>query len=834
MDYEFENIQFNSDIPIKIFVHNLNYTQNHWHDALEILFVLDGSIHIGIGNSVYQLRKEDLIVINPNEIHTTSAQNANLVLALQISSDWLNKYPVFKGIRLSCNSCISKRHLHMNLIRKLLAQMMWVYNNGSSCFELKLQSYLFELLYQLFVYFKNETSNPVTDAGDKYMPRLSNIIHYLHDNYEKDITLGDLADQEYLSASYISRFFKKYIGTTFKEYMIRLRLEHAVRDLLFTDKSIAQLSFDNGFPNTNSFLNAFKEAYHEAPSLYRKKAKADYQYLYGPNPRSNNYSEIANFDMFSSLYKYLTWNQNSEISGDTLNSHVLNLGEVDLTVAPSRLLHTWRNLVTIGKAKDALQPAIQEQLKMVQKEIGFRYIRFHGILDDEMELYHEDGEGRPFLKFAYVDRLIDFLYSIGLIPFIELSFLPEKLARNKHTVFQNRPSFISMPDDMEKWCFLIRGLLLHCIERYGQEQVEEWRFEFWNEPDMQDMFWYDSDAEYYAFYRDTYRTMKSISGQLQLGGPAVCDLTKAASWLADYFAYCKAERCLPDFFSFHCYIHSADLTEIHSSIYSGINRITLSTDPNYLKNAISHIKGLVSAYDYDFSRLHMTEWNASPSHRDLSRDTLFMAAFIVKNILENMDTVNSFGYWAVSDFLEEFPVPKEIFHGGMGLITAGGIKKAGYHALFFLSLLGPDKIASGSGYYITSSPEGYQILLYNYFHYDSLYCSMDHSGITHTDRYGIFKDTANHTLALTLTGLPEASYRMIEHTLSRSHGSSFDAWVDMGCPEDITEEKTAYLKSISVPHYRETTDFIKDSYVLQRCLTPHELRMIQIIRIDNC
>ncbi len=833
MDYEFENIQFNSDIPIKIFVHNLNYTQNHWHDALEILFVLEGSIHIGIGNSVHQLQKEDLIVINPNEIHTTSAHSGNLVLALQISSDWLNKYPVFRGLHLSCNSCSSKKHLHMNQIRKLLAQMMWVYNNQSSCFELKLQSYLFELLYQLFVYFKDDSVNPATDPGDKYMPRLSNIIHYLHENYNKDITLGDLAEQEYLSASYISRFFKKYIGTTFKEYIIRLRLEHAVRDLLFTDKSIAQLSFDNGFPNTNSFLYAFKEAYHETPSLYRKKAKADYQYLYGPVSKANNYLELVNIDIFSSLYKYLVWNQSNEASDDAAHTNMLKPEDIDLADPdpPVRLLHTWKNLMTIGKARDVLQPAIQEQLKMVQREIGFRYIRFHGILDDEMELYHEDEDGRPLLDFTCLDRVIDFLCGIGLKPFLELSFIPEKLARRKHTVFHNRPSYISMPDDMEKWCFLIRGLLLHCIERYGEEQVEEWRFEFWNEPDLQDMFWYDSAAEYYFFYKETYRVVKGISPKLQLGGPAICDLSGAASWLRDYFAYCDTENCLPDFFSFHCYIHLADLTEIHSSFFSKNNRITLSADPDYLRNAISQIRALVSSYGYGSDRLYMTEWNASPSHRDLSRDTLFMASFLVKNILENMDSVNSFGYWAISDFLEEFPIPRECFHGGMGVITASGIKKAGYYAFFFLERLGSKKIASGPGYYITSGGGGCQVLLYNYFHYDPLYCSMDHSGISHIDRYSIFKDAANHTLQLRLSGLPQGPCRIIERTLNRSHGSSFDAWVDMGCPEDMTAEHTEYLKSISVPHYHETVEHIKGSYLLQRCLTPHELRLIEFISL---
>ncbi len=456
MNYTFEKIQFNSDIPIRIFVHNLNYTQNHWHDALEILFVLDGTIHIGIGNSIYQLQKEDLIVINPGEIHTTSAQDANLVLALQISNEWLGKYPAFKGIQLSCNSCISENPLPLNQLRKLLAQMMWVYNNQSTGFEFKLQSYLFELLYQLFISFDSGKPQQSLSENEKYMSRLSNIIHFLQDNYEKDITLQDLADKEFLSVSYLSRFL--YIGTSFKDYIIRLRLEHAVKDLLFTEKSISQLSYDNGFPNTNSFLSAFRETYQDAPSTYRKKATADFRFLYGPNLKSENYFEIVNFDMFSSLYKYLTWNINNETSNNNRNSAITNLGEADISAETIKVPDTWRNLMTIGKAKDALNPVIQEQLAMVQSEIGFRYLRFHGIFDDEMLIYHEDASGDPVLDFTYIDQLVDYLYKINVQPFIELSFMPELLARHKHTVFDNRPSVISMPKDIDKWCNLLRIL----------------------------------------------------------------------------------------------------------------------------------------------------------------------------------------------------------------------------------------------------------------------------------------------------------------------------------------------------------------------------------------
>lgn len=834
MNNIFENIQFNSDIPIRIFLHNLNYTQNHWHDALEILFMLDGTIHIGIENLVCQLHKEDLIVINPNEMHTTSSSNANLVLVLQISNDWLNKYSAFKGVKISCNSSIHGQSLHMNQIRKLLAQMMWVYNNQSLYFELKLQSYLFELLYQLFTYFKTDEIQQGMGESDKYMPRLSNIIHFIHQNYAQDISLQDLAAKEFLSVSYISRFFKKHIGTSYKEYVIRIRLEHAVKDLLFTDKSIAQLSYDHGFPNTNSFLNAFKETYHVAPSIYRKDSKADFQFLYGSNyaslPVKSNYFELANFDIFKSLYKYLTWNTNTEISNTLVHPVGSNIIHVDLSGATSCQSLSWKMSTSIGKAKDVLNPIIQEQLTMVQSEIGFRSIRFHGLFDDEMMVYREDESGNPLLDFSHIDQTIDFLMSIGLEPFFEIGFMPELLAKNKNTVFSSRKSFISIPNDINKWCFLVERFISHCIDRYGLTKVKEWYFEFWNEPNLT-MFWNDSDMDYLSFYYDTFRAIKNVSSDLMVGGPAICNLSDMEDWISRYFDFCAGKNCLPDFFTYHFYIHNSCSDEVYYSYSSGLKRITLSEDADYLSKIIKQMSAVLSDHNYHADKVHITEWNASPSHRDLNHDTLFMASYIVKNILENMASVSSMAFWTISDFIEEFPIPKECFHGGLGVITANGIKKAGYHAFSFLNLLGTNKVTSGPGYYITSDSRGFQILLYNYCHFDPLYCSMDHSGISYKDRYRIFKDSFDKSMQISLTGLEDASYKIIERTVNRSQGSSFDAWVDMGSPEDMTLEHIEYLKSKSTPHYCERIETINGSYILESRLTPHEIKLIEIVNI---
>lgn len=83
--------------------------------------------------------------------------------------------------------------------------------------------------------------------------------------------------------------------------------------------------------------------------------------------------------------------------------------------------------ITAGRAKEGLRADWQEHLKTVQKEIGFEYIRFHGIFHDDMAIYDEDENGNPKFYFGYFDKLVDFLQSVNLKLILELGFLPEKL-----------------------------------------------------------------------------------------------------------------------------------------------------------------------------------------------------------------------------------------------------------------------------------------------------------------------------------------------------------------------------------------------------------------------
>ncbi|WP_042276338.1 GH39 family glycosyl hydrolase [[Clostridium] dakarense] len=825
MNSIYESIKFSSKMQMNIFIHSVNYVQNHWHESLEILFVLKGNVNIVIDDTLYNLNQEDVIVINTNEVHTVSSNDDNMILALQIPIDFIKyHYEDIENIKFNCNSVWIKNENKdiIDNIRQILAKTMWTYSKDEEDCEIKIQALVLELVYILCRNFK-EKGSLHNKNSNKYSERLKRIIEYIDKNYKEDITLNSVAKREYLSSAYLSKFFSKYIGKNFNNYVNSIRLEQAVKDLIYTDLPITEVALSNGFSNEKTFFTLFKENYGQTPNSYRKKIKANLKEV-KIKDKNFNYVKIDEDKIYTSLFKYL------DLKGEVTENKIINKNNtnIDLSQEKEKIKHKWKLLTNIGRARDGLIEEVQNQLKITQREIGFKYIRFHGIFDDEMNVYDEDNSGNVILNFSYIDRLFDFLYSINLRPFIELGFMPQKLAKEQVKIFY-RPTIISPPKDINKWNKLIEEFINHYIKRYGLEEVKTWYFEVWNEPEIDNFFGFKDVNEYYRLYENTYKTIKSISKGLKVGAPSINFICDASyKWTKDFYNFYYGKGIVPDFMYSHSYTYSMniDLKEIDINALSE-NGI-FPKDENFLYNYIKEIKEKTNEINKKEMDLYITEWNASPSHRELTHDTCYKSAFIVKNIVENMDSTESLAYWAITDFIEELRLPKEVFHGGVGLITINSIKKAAYNAFYLLSKLGNIFVDKGDGFYITKNSRGYQIILYNYCHFDKLYMSMDTSKITFKDRYNVFKNDNPKEFNFKLENINDGKYEIKEYRVNREQGSSFDAWVEMGAPTYLQAEEIKYLKGKSNPGYKRKNENVKKYYKINTILEPHEIVLYEI------
>ena len=147
--------------------------------------------------------------------------------------------------------------------------------------------------------------------------------------------------------------------------------------------------------------------------------------------------------------------------------------------------------VGTGRMGLALHREYMEQLKLVQREIGFKHIRGHGLFCDDMAIYQETEDGRPEYNYTYIDRVMDGYLELGLKPFLELGFMPSKMASGSQTIFYWKGN-TTPPASYEAWCDMVKALLEHLCGRYGRDEVVTWPVEVWsrNAPRHRAVPWY--------------------------------------------------------------------------------------------------------------------------------------------------------------------------------------------------------------------------------------------------------------------------------------------------------------------------------------------------------
>ena len=218
----------------------------------------------------------------------------------------------------------------------------------------------------------------------------------------------------------------------------------------------------------------------------------------------------------------------------------------DLSETTGELPHFWEGIVGSGHAILALCADWQAQMRRCHEELGFRRVRFHAILCDYMGTLM-DEQNKFLYSFFNADQIWDFLLSIGMKPWVELSFMPTALSSGATTVFHYQAN-VTPPKDYKKWATLVHKLVAHWVNRYGVEEVRTWFFEVWNEPNLK-AFWPSTQAEYFKLYRATVQAIKKVDDQLRVGGPA----TAKDSWITEFLDFCDENHLPADFVSTHHY-----------------------------------------------------------------------------------------------------------------------------------------------------------------------------------------------------------------------------------------------------------------------------------------
>lgn len=803
-------------------MHKLGIVGSHWHKSLELLLVLDGQVEITVDGETFFLKSEDIILINSNSIHELHSQSA-VMIAIQLSTSLFSLSDDADNLVFDCNSVKSADQEIFGGIRYAIAQMLRQNthrNNGTDYRNLSLSYFM---ISELMEHFRIQETEALK-VKKKYMVRLTNIVDYIHQHYKESFSLNDLAENQQLSVPYLSSFFNKYMGINFSQYYTNVKLEHAIEELLNTENSIETIAMENGFTESHAFVRAFKKKYGMLPSAYRKENRS-----HGGNgafPDNLNYLLVEPGNYLHLLTKYLPKEPMPGKPSQT-EAHTVSIPPVSIKETVRSLRHTFKKFITVGRASDLLDENIRNMLRDIQSNIGYEYIKFHGILSDDMMVCSRDN-GKLHFHYTLTDMALDFLLSIHLKPLIQYSFMPKALASEPEKNIFQQPFNTSMPADMEEWNLLVQDFTLHLLRRYGKEEVLSWLFCVWNEPvTSRAMFGFGNQKDFLALYENTYRTVKSICPEIVFGSTSMLYMENhGTEWMENYLNYTVQHDCRPEFLNIHYYSDIIPLDENYYVGQSAVSQFPKRTDDFSL--FIGSIKKIFKELGFGDLPIYLTEWNFTLSHRNLLNDTCFKSCYIMKNLLKNYDRLDSFGYWSLTDLLGENTLPASLFHGGLGIYTSNGLRKSVYYAFYFANMLGDDCLDSGDGYFITRKKDSVQIITYNYLHYGDLFASGELFDITETSRYSAFDMSKYQTFSMEFHDLPNGRYEVKEYFVNRHYGSVFDIWVRFGgIPADFRDAEL--LKSLCVPGFHAEYKTVEQGKLFyQTTLEPLEIRFTEI------
>lgn len=238
---------------------------DHYHKYYELFYLSAGECFFLLKDSVYQLKKGDLVLIAPGELHHAQYRGHSCeIVNVLFKQEFLppSTCPDLHSFMGSVPA-IYQEEFH-SLINKMLSEC----TNIDEYSDSYLSSYLHLLLLTLMRHsVMNEEDPELLNSRDAEILRATK---YIYKNFQKPLTLDEVSAIASLSPTYFSKKFKATTGMGFKEYLNYVRLKHAQAALLTTNSTITDIALEYGFNDSNYFKDLFKKVYGKSPREFRK------------------------------------------------------------------------------------------------------------------------------------------------------------------------------------------------------------------------------------------------------------------------------------------------------------------------------------------------------------------------------------------------------------------------------------------------------------------------------------------------------------------------------------------------------------------------------------
>ncbi|MBQ9023234.1 MAG: helix-turn-helix domain-containing protein [Eubacterium sp.] len=772
----------------------------------EVWFVLEGDLHVRMNDASFILHPEDVMLLSEGSGYTFRADEDVIVCKAIYSGRYIyhklsGEIPVF-----ICNSALDHSRSYQTLrdVFFELTENRMHDRRQSACME---ESLLLKLLHYLLLDYQAASGARLqtqSDAEDSM--RFQKIIQYIHANYQNDISLSELAESMYVSTSTLSRLFKKYAGVYYADFLSRIRLQHAVEELVFSKKNLTRIAVDNGFSGSSTFNRIFKKQYGMSPSEYRvqeQKAMEDESGIL-QTEEEDILSEIREKNL---LKKDLLREQSVAISDQTKGK---------------ALKKTWGQCINFGTMYDMTLANIQYHILYLQEHLKIQYVRIWNVFSERLMI--TDGKTKGSYNFDMLDQVFDFLVKNRLKPYLDLGRKPNVIIRSDHNVVHYEEEQIPFAS-REIWEDFLKRFIRHLTDRYGREEVSEWIFELSRDGSHPDKGYYQAEQfDYFSAYRYAYRLIKKMIPGARVGGLSGIILSDWA-YLADFYGKCVEENCIPDFASFLLYPYIPYEDE------RGERRKRVSPDITTESSQIHQMKKLLKQTGLEGCRLYISEFNNSVSNRNLLNDGCFRGAYLCRKLSEISQEADLICLMAGSDWINSYFDFNGVANGGVGLLTKDTICKPAYYAMFFMNMLGNHVIGRGDDYIATKDDAGdYYILCYNFKWFHKKYYLGDEDVDLRKDPDTYFSDSNPLQLDFEIRDLPDDEVYCIKtRKMDRREGSLIAEWSNLQFGTDLTRQDIRYLRNASFPKLRLEKEQIADGRLtFSAVLEEHEVRLIHI------
>ncbi|MCF0134842.1 MAG: helix-turn-helix domain-containing protein [Lachnospiraceae bacterium] len=775
------------------------------NDAV-LFYVLEGSLSVVVNGKASNLGKEDVMVVNLHRSYEARASEDALFVRVILPTPLISRMNNgFSAVFL----CDSSREEDSNYgeLRGILKQLLKRYLS----LQMKREDfgYIAQFYRLMDVLFTHFTSNLFPDSGEEAEPdeahRREKIDAYIYSNYNQPLSSKELADKLYLSQGYLTRYFKKYYGMSFTDYVNNVRLEHANDDLRNSDLSITHIAYNNGFASVAAFTKAFREAFGENPSVIRKKMQTT-------SVSHGVVDEEAENKLQTLLQK--DWADREETAGRRISERIRADQWTDLT-------NTLCDTINVGRAADLLDSQVRQALEELGNSVPISHVRFWNLFSREM-LIGRDSKGE--YNFSRIDSVFDFLLEHNIKPHLELGQKPRKILSSVGHVV-NEWASDDLMKDRDAGKELLDALIRHWKLRYSHKERSGWRFELW----IDEEHWGkpETDSLYFQQFGCIFEAIKKVFPDAEIGGCGFrIGLSDVDAFVLPFLEKWRREKVTPDFISILFFPYERG--EKEQDTFS-----RRMTDNEAMLHKVKAFRNNLTEAGFENIKLYITEWNLTISQRNYMNDALFKGAYIVKSFLDTLHLVDGLFYFFATDLVSEFADASGLVNGSTGLISKDGIWKPAGAAYQFASWLYGHEVHKGKNFLVTTDGNGsYGILLHaqkplNYLYYLEREEDVDREALR---KY--FDDQENTDIELIMEKVPEGTYKVKSYQVDERSGNIMNFWKELGFDTELTRHDIHYLKKICTPRLTISTQSTdRGKLILNAGLMPNEVRFIRIRKI---